>query len=139
LRWILLILCLLGTGAVGTWAEETSDSLKVPDSLVVIKIGFDTIYVIPAGPLAGSFTDASRLQVVDTVAGWAKILVEGWVPVDKVVARMTSGTGQITLTEIEKPKKQKPERPQCIAMTGKGKQCTRKAMAGSKRCWQHSQ
>lgn len=135
-----MTLALFGVVVCGTLAQETLDSLKIPDTFAVAKLCFDTIYVIPAGPLAGSFTEASRLQVVDTVAGWARILVEGWVPVDKVVARMTSEAGQMyKLTEIEKPKKQKPERPQCIAMTSKGKQCTRKAMVGSKKCWQHSQ
>lgn len=139
MRRFLLTLAFICAGACGAISQETSDSLTAPDTLSVVKSGFDTIYVIPAGPLAGGFTDNSRLQVMDTVAGWAKILVEGWVPVDKVIARMTSETGQVTLTEIEKPKKQKAERPQCIAMTSKGKQCSRKAMVGSKKCWQHSQ
>lgn len=120
-------------------AQEVSDSLKPQPTLDSLTKEPAIIYVIPAGPVAGNFTDQSRLQVVDTVAGWARILVEGWVPVDKVVARMGENVPQVQLTEIEKPKKAKPERPQCVAMTSKGKQCTRRSIPGSKKCWQHSQ
>lgn len=99
----------------------------------------ETTYVIPAGPVAGSFTPESRIQVVDTVAGWAKILVEGWVPVEHVLSRMVEEAPKYQFTEKEKPRKTKADRPQCIEMTAKGKQCSRKAIAGGKRCWQHSQ
>ena len=48
-------------------------------------------------------------------------------------------------TEVEKPKpkvkkaakKKTVVQTQCQAMTKKGTQCTRKAKAGSKYCWQH--
>ena len=33
----------------------------------------DTLFVIPAGPVAGSFTPAARIAVLDTIAGWAHI------------------------------------------------------------------
>lgn len=120
-------------------AQEIPDSLKSPLASDSVSKAPATIYVIPAGPVAGSFTDQSRIQVVDTVAGWAKILIEGWVPVEKVVSRMSEDAPKIQLTEVEKPKKVKAERPQCIAMTTKGKQCTRRSIPGSKKCWQHSQ
>ncbi len=120
-------------------AEEVPDTLKAQAPVDTLIKEPAILYVIPAGPIAGSFTEQSRVQVVDTVAGWARILVEGWVPVDKVVARMSGETLQPLLGEIEKPAKVKPERPQCIAKTAKGKQCTRKAIPGSKKCWQHSQ
>lgn len=121
-------------------AEEPADTLTTPPDTLSISKEPSIIYVIPAGPVAGSFTDQSRIQVEDTVAGWAKILVEGWVPVEKVVGRM--GENAVVLQsagEVEKPKKAKVERPQCIAKTAKGKQCTRRAVPGSKKCWQHSQ
>jgi len=142
IRPILLVCWVLALFAVAARAQEAADSLAAPDSVIHVTVGFDTIYVIPAGPLAGSFTPQSRIQVVDTVAGWARILVEGWVPVDKVVGRMTSEVPfqvQAQTAEVEKPKKVKKERPQCTATTTKGKRCTRKAISGSNKCWQHSQ
>ncbi|MCB9358079.1 MAG: hypothetical protein H6505_05850 [Calditrichaeota bacterium] len=103
-----------------------------------ITSSLDTTYVIPAGPVAGGFTPESRIQVVDTVAGWARILVEGWVPVGKVLDRMSAKIPDVT--EQKKPEKpKKTERPQCAATTTKGKRCSRKAISGSKYCWQHSQ
>ena len=95
--------------------------------------------MIPAGPEAGSFTESSRLQVVDTVAGWAKVLVEGWVPVEYVLPRMTSETPVL----VEQPQqakktKAKKERTQCIVTTLKGERCKRKAVPGTNKCWQHS-
>lgn len=114
--------------------------MLVPLVMDTVKKGPVETYVIPAGPIAGSFTEASRIQVVDTVAGWAKILVEGWVPVDKVISRLTSENASLELTEPPKSAKaKKKEQPRCIAMTSKGKQCSRPSMVGNKKCWQHSQ
>ncbi len=139
LRGFWLIIGLVCGLVITVSAQEVPDSLKVMAPADTLTKEPAIIYVIPAGPVAGSFTDQSRVQVVDTVAGWARILVEGWVPVDKVVARMGGETSTLQLTEVEKPAKVKPERPQCIAKTAKGKQCSRKAIPGSKKCWQHSQ
>jgi hypothetical protein len=132
--WLVMVPALL--------AQESADSLQTQISQDSLNKAPVITYVIPAGPEAGSFTEASRLQVVDTVAGWAKILVEGWVPVEKILPRMTSET-QVELVPAEPAKvkkaKIKEERPQCIATTTKGERCTRKAISGSKKCWQHSQ
>lgn len=121
------------------FAQDSADSLQsklLPDTIKAVPT---ITYVIPAGPEAGSFTQASRLQVVDTVAGWAKILVEGWVPVEKILPRMTSSAPVIFEQTKSTPKKPKvkQERPQCDAVTLKGERCSRKAMSGSKKCWQH--
>jgi hypothetical protein len=113
------------------------------DSLTVSPVHVaDTMFVIPAGPIAGTFTPASRLAVVDTIAGWAHIQVEGWVPVGPVMDRLaaqglaaqpkTSVLGKIFGT------KKSPEPPrQCEAMTQRGTRCTRNAVPGSPYCWQH--
>ncbi|MCL4305839.1 hypothetical protein KJZ99_07975 [bacterium] len=133
---IILWLVLVVTG--GSQAQELPDSLAKHDSVLVVKQSFDTTYVIPAGPIAGGFTDDSRIQVIDTVAGWARILVEGWVPVSKVLGRMSATIPDVS--QKSKPDKPaKAERPQCAAQTSKGKQCSRKSIVGSKYCWQHSQ
>ncbi|MBK6765101.1 MAG: hypothetical protein IPG71_01975 [bacterium] len=139
MRPILLALCAVWLWAGAVCGQDIADSLTALDSTTHVTPIFDSIYVIPAGPVAGSFTPQSRIQVVDTVAGWARILVEGWVPVEKVVGRMTSEIPQTILADTEKPKKVKKERPQCTATTTKGKRCTRKAISGSNKCWQHSQ
>lgn len=135
--WVLV--CLLAFGGYAAFAADVPDTLSKPSDSVVVNNDPATIYVIPAGPVAGCFTDQSRVQIVDTVAGWAKILVEGWVPVDKVVSRMGENAVVFQQAEVEKPKKIKAERPQCIAKTSKGKQCSRRSIPGSKKCWQHSQ
>ncbi len=133
---IILWLVLVVTG--GSLAQQLPDSLTKQDSTSFIKSSFETIYVIPAGPVAGGFTDDSRIQVIDTVAGWARILVEGWVPVSKVVERMSATIPDVS--QKSKPEKpSKAERPQCAAQTSKGRQCSRKSIVGSKYCWQHSQ
>lgn len=139
LRGFWLIIGLVCGLVITVSAQVVPDSLKAQITLDTLTKEPAIIYVIPAGPVAGSFTEQSRVQVVDTVAGWARILVEGWVPVDKVVARMGGEAPQLQLSGIEKPAKVKPERPQCIAKTARGKQCSRKSIPGSKKCWQHSQ
>ena len=70
---IILLVCGLAL------AQSPPDTIKLPA---------DTIFVIPAGPVAGTFTPAARLSITDTVAGWAKIQVEGWVPIRAVADRM---------------------------------------------------
>ena len=105
-----------------------------PDSLPVRS---DTVFVIPAGPVAGSFTDAARMTVVDTVAGWAKIQLEGWVPVGKVLGRINE---PLPATRYDgKPNRNQPTASsgECQALTKKGTRCKRKAMPGSLYCWQH--
>lgn len=138
-RLFWLMVCGLGLFAQNSFAQNPADTLAKPVDSTNVTKDPAIIYVIPAGPVAGSFTDQSRVQVVDTVAGWARILVEGWVPVEKVVGRMQENVPLQQLSATEKPKKVKEPRPQCVAVTAKGKQCTRKAIPGSKKCWQHSQ
>ncbi|MDD5089113.1 MAG: hypothetical protein PHI18_10010 [bacterium] len=93
------------------------------------------MFVIPAGPVAGSFTSAARVSVLDTIAGWAKISVEGWVPVRAVAGRLAASekTAPPDATSLA------PSAPrhQCEAITKKGTRCKRMAQPGSKYCWQH--
>ncbi|RPH95174.1 hypothetical protein EHM69_05180 [candidate division KSB1 bacterium] len=108
-----------------------TDSVSVPAPKPA-----DTIWVIPAGPIAGTFTPASRITVNDTIAGWARILVEGWVPVSAVISRMSAATPaeNPALTGEEN---KSTARVQCAAITTKGVRCKRMAEPGSKYCWQH--
>jgi hypothetical protein len=128
--WILTII--LWTACVFTCPIQdafAADSLRTAD----------TVYVIPAGPVAGSFTPAARITVADTVAGWAKIQIEGWVPVGKVADRLNAPPSPFqNVNAIEKPEKKKPEVHQCEAITRKGTRCTRNAIKGSRYCWQHT-
>ena len=78
-----LALCIFGILAV---AGRPGRSRRPPDSLPSPRA--ETLYVIPAGPVAGSFTPAARLTIDDTIAGWARIRVEGWVPVGAVLDRL---------------------------------------------------
>lgn len=97
---------------------------------------FDTIYVIPAGPVAGGFTQDSRIQVIDTIAGWARVQIEGWTPVSSV--RWTSASslsGSVAMNEAGLSK----QTTQCTAITKKGTRCKRAAKPGTSRCWQHPQ
>jgi hypothetical protein len=96
----------------------------------------DTMWVIPAGPLAGSFSSDSRLQVLDTVAGWAKISVEGWVPVGCVLDRMNGVNFYNTANSVVA--EPVVERARCSATTQKGTRCKRLAQPGKTTCWQHS-
>ncbi|MBU0507213.1 hypothetical protein KKH27_00055 [bacterium] len=105
-----------------------------PDSLPRIA---DTMYVIPAGPVAGAFTPHCRLSVLDTVAGWAKIQVEGWVPVGAVADRLANGHSHQNPLLAPAPATPSPLRTQCAAITKKGTRCKRLAQPGSQYCWQH--
>ena len=101
----------------------------------------DTIFVIPAGPIAGSFTSAARLVVADTVAGWAHIQVEGWVPVGAVLDRLSTQdlapAKTSTLGKIFGTSKSSVPPRQCEAITRKGTRCSRNAQKGTPYCWQH--
>jgi hypothetical protein len=112
-------------------AEDITDSLRADN---VNRI--DTMFVIPAGPVAGTFTPDCRMQVVDTVAGWAKIQVEGWVPVGRVMNRIENANNYYTSSSVA-PTAEKIARQRCIAITAKGTQCKRAAKPGSQYCWQH--
>lgn len=108
------------------------------DSSEVGEIKADTMFVIPAGPIAGSFTIAARVAVVDTIAGWAKIQVEGWVPVHAVMDRLKAPEpSPFAVSPYTTPSAAVP-RQQCEAITKKGTRCSRLAMPGAKYCWQHS-
>lgn len=119
----LMIVLWAAMGAHG----QVADSLKPPDTA-------DSLYVIPAGPLAGSFTPSARIIVQDTIAGWAHITVEGWVPVAAIAERLavpkTAGLPSFQDGPNAPPR-------QCEAITQKGKRCKRNAEPGSKYCWQH--
>jgi hypothetical protein len=130
IRSLLCALLLISLGS-GLHAEGLVDTLKAAE------VGrIDTMFVIPAGPVAGSFTSDCRMQVVDTVAGWAKIQVEGWVPVGRVMNRFESANNYYISSSIA-PSAEKAARQRCIAITTKGSQCKRAAKLGSQYCWQH--
>ncbi|MCC6476954.1 hypothetical protein IT157_07845 [bacterium] len=94
----------------------------------------DTLYVIPAGPVAGGFTSESRIQVLDSIAGWAKIQMEGWAPASAIQwTSVTAQAGPAVVTEAGAVK----QATQCTAITKKGTRCKRTAKPGSTRCWQH--
>ncbi|MBK6911582.1 MAG: hypothetical protein IPK53_02640 [bacterium] len=132
-RTIWLIGLLLWVGSPAVRAQEPPDSMRVPPTADTLISVDKTIYVIPAGPVAGTFSPASRLSVVDTVAGWAKIVLEGWVPVGDVLGRMGAAPLDQAGFETTKP----AVRQRCVAVTSKGKRCKRKSEPGSDRCWQH--
>jgi hypothetical protein len=125
-------------GLVAALCAEGALPLAVPlEGRIDAKCApFDTLYVIPAGPVAGGFTTDSRVQVIDTIAGWARIGIEGWTPVSNL--QQISGpiqSGSIALNEAGMTK----QGTQCTAITKKGTRCKRTAKPGSTRCWQHPQ
>jgi hypothetical protein len=97
----------------------------------------DSLFLIPCGPLAGTFSSNARITVNDTIAGWAKIQVEGWIPVTVALPFMKAplDTVNTVLPNITQPAEK--EASQCEAITKKGVRCSRKAKEGSKYCWQH--
>jgi hypothetical protein len=95
----------------------------------------DTVFVIPGGPVAGTLTANARATVLDTIAGWAKIQIEGWVPVQAVAGRLEHAAPKVTGNG--KTLKSGDGEQQCEALTKKGTRCKRKAMPGSRYCWQH--
>ena len=108
-----------------------------PDSVKASAGGrTDTMFVIPAGPVAGAFTPSCRMQVVDTVAGWAKIQVEGWVPVSRVMDRFETASNYYLSNSVA-PTAEKAAKTRCVAITTKGSQCKRAAKSGTQYCWQH--
>jgi hypothetical protein len=117
------VLSLCGLAAAQTAAADT------------LPVHADTIYVIPAGPVAGMFTSAARLTIEDTVAGWAKIRMEGWVPLGSIAHRFASDT--IAPSSVTKSPGKIEGRHQCEAITKKGTRCKRMAESGSRYCWQH--
>jgi hypothetical protein len=121
--WVLYVLCLCGLAAAQTAGP---DSLRAPA---------DTIYVIPAGPVAGTFTSAARVTVEDTIAGWAKIRMEGWVPFSSVANRFAVSSADSSA--VIKSSGKTAARHQCEAITKKGTRCKRMAEPGSRFCWQH--
>jgi hypothetical protein len=94
----------------------------------------DTLFVIPAGPVAGAITPSARVTVLDTIAGWARITVEGWIPVAAVADRLSAAAPGISSTV---PGKTKAGARQCEAITKKGTRCKRNAEPNSRYCWQH--
>ena len=94
----------------------------------------ETLWAIPCGPMVGTMESSARVQVLDTVAGWAKISVEGWVPVATALRYLPQDTAT-AFESISSPAEE--EFHQCEAITLKGTRCTRRAMKGSRYCWQH--
>lgn len=124
MKALLFGLALLGA-PVALWAQPTDS--------VVARPAADTLFVIPAGPVAGSFTPAARVTVLDTIAGWAHITLEGWVPVAAVADRMKAQAPAVAPPSGES----KSASRQCAATTKKGTRCKRNAEPGSIYCWQH--
>ena len=93
----------------------------------------DTLWAIPCGPMVGTMMPGARVDVLDTVAGWAKVTVEGWVPVLTALRYLPSDTGAVSGSAAAVDE----EFRQCDAITLKGTRCTRRAMKGSRYCWQH--
>jgi len=130
------IAVLVAVLALCGWAfAQGSPVDSIPPAPPIPAVHADTMFVIPSGPVAGTFTAASRLTVADTVAGWARVLVEGWVPVGAVMSRLTDSTSTKIIGEASGVSP--PARQQCIAITKKGTRCKRMAQPGSKYCWQH--
>jgi hypothetical protein len=131
-RSVLILLAILAAVCILPAQTPAPDSTRT--------IAADTLFVIPAGPVAGTFTAASRVTINDTVAGWAKVQVEGWVPVGAVIGRMQQQSAA-TSTDSEPPARVKPSKKneprQCAATTTKGTRCKRNAAPGSIYCWQH--
>ncbi|MBI5058637.1 hypothetical protein HZB60_02510 [candidate division KSB1 bacterium] len=132
-RTLRAFLLVLGWTAVVS-AQPVPDSLTCPG---------DSLRIIPCGPVVGSFGPSARVTVADTVAGWAKVYVEGWVPVDRAIpflnqVRLDSVSARAALdllpASVSKPS---DVRRQCEATTTKGTRCSRKAEKGSRYCWQH--
>jgi hypothetical protein len=64
---------------------------------------------------------------------WAKVSVEGWIPLATALEYLP----QDTATPPETVEPVDEEFHQCEATTQKGTQCSRRAMKGSRYCWQH--
>lgn len=126
-RFVLFV-SILAAACLLTCPIYAADSLRTAD----------TVYVIPAGPVAGTFTHDARISVADTVAGWARIHIEGWVPVGAVMDRLTAPIPAQIGSVATPDTKQKPPPRQCEAITRKGPRCTRNAVKGSRFCWQHT-
>ena len=94
----------------------------------------ETLWAIPCGPIVGTMESGARVQVLDTIAGWAKVAVEGWVPIATALRYLPQDT-VIAVESISSPVKE--EFQQCEAITLKGTRCTRRAVKDSRYCWQH--
>lgn len=127
------IVLLFLAAAVSTACLSAADTLHVS--------GADTVWVIPAGPVAGSFTKDARVSVADTVAGWARIQIEAWVPVSKVIDRISAQPAPLEPAgaAVGNPARKKAPARQCEATTRTGTRCTRNAQKGTRFCWQHQQ
>lgn len=113
----------------------------MPDSA---RAAVDSLRIIPCGEAIGTFYPSARVTVADTVAGWAKLYVEGWVPVESALPFLnrprldSAAVGFMMLGGSVSSSQKQPEiRQQCEAVTSKGKRCSRKAEKKSKFCWQH--
>lgn len=119
LRLLVLLLILILAGSV-----LAQDGGALPD----------TLWAIPCGPMVGTMMPGARVDVLDTVAGWAKVTVEGWVPVLTALRYLPVDTGAASESAGASVDE---EFRQCEAITLKGTRCTRRAMKGSRYCWQH--
>jgi hypothetical protein len=120
---------------VGSVLAQPSGTL--PDSLITPQessVQSDTLWAIPCGPMVGTMFSGARVQILDTVASWAKITVEGWVPVRTALNYAPSDTIAPRESVVQE---ESAEFHQCEAITLKGTRCTRRAKKGSRYCWQH--
>ena len=129
---IILISAFLFCLAPAAWPQ-----VPTPDSVHAAKCvpALDSLYLIPCGPAIGSFTSSAHVTVSDTLAGWARVTVEGWVPAATALRYGPISSGGAARA-IKNEKKSQPTE-QCAAFTKSGNRCTRNALPGSNYCWQH--
>ncbi len=109
----------------------------LPETLITPQessVQFDTLWAVPCGPVVGTMVPGARVQILDTVASWAKITVEGWVPVSTALKYVPPDAA---VENVRAAEEESAEFHQCEAITLKGTRCTRRAKKGSRYCWQH--
>ena len=127
-----VLLILIFAGSVLAQSSGT-----LPDSLITPQessVQTDTLWAIPCGPVVGTMVPGARVQILDTVASWAKISVEGWVRVSTALKYALPDAVSPSLNAVEE---ESAVFHQCEAITLKGTRCTRRAKKGSHYCWQH--
>ena len=127
---VLLILIFAGN-ALAQQGGTLPDSLITPQES---SVQTDTLWAIPCGPMIGTMIPGARVQILDTVASWAKITVEGWVRVSTALKYAPPDTAAPSESAVQE---ESSEFHQCEAITLKGTRCSRRAKKGSRYCWQH--
>lgn len=129
-RYLFLVLILAGSLSAQTEVSEVADTLQETGDVA------DTLWAIPCGPMVGTMMSGARVQISDTIAGWAKVTVEAWVPVSVALQYAPVDTIPVRGSTIALPVADE-EFHQCEAITLKGTRCSRRAKKGSRYCWQH--